>query len=156
MDVFAPPDWSWAEEDGTFGNRFDDPGAYSGITEDGRARIIYCATQRAGAFGETIARYRKSPKLSLELQEIADEDPIDPELEGGILPEEWRLGRRLGSTYLDDGLLFADFAAPRTFQILTEKLARWLVRFGLREFDLSTATSQQRRLTQEAARYVYN
>lgn len=155
FDVFAPPDWSWAEDDGTFGNRFDDPGAYRGIPEADRFRVIYCATQRAGAFGETIARYRKSVRLSSALDEIVDEDPVDPELEGGTLPLEWRLERRVGSTNLDDDLLFADFTAPQTFQALTEELAGWLSRFHLKEFDLSTITSHERRLTQEAARYVY-
>lgn len=28
FDVFAPPDWSWAQDDGTFDNRFDDAGKY--------------------------------------------------------------------------------------------------------------------------------
>ncbi len=41
FDVFAPPDWSWAQGDGTFGNRFDDPGKYRGIPEEDRFRVIY-------------------------------------------------------------------------------------------------------------------
>ena len=63
FDVFAPPDWSWAQEDGTFGNCFDDPGKYRGIPEEDRFRMVYCTTRRAGAFGETIARFRRSPRL---------------------------------------------------------------------------------------------
>jgi hypothetical protein len=63
FDVFAPQDWSWAQEDGTFGNRFDDPGKYGGMPEEDRFRMVYCATQRAGAFGETIARFRRNPRL---------------------------------------------------------------------------------------------
>ena len=154
FDVFAPLDWSWAQEDGTFGNRFDDPGKYRGIPEENRFRMVYCATQRAGAFGETIARFRRSPRLVEGLRTI-DEEPLEPELEGGVLPEEWRLGRRLGSTRLDEGLVFADFASAETFQILTEELAPLLVRFGFEEFDLSLITSRRRRVTQEAARYAY-
>ncbi len=137
FDVFAPPDWSWAQGDGTFGNRFDDPGKYRGILEEDRFRVIYCATQRAGAFGETIARFRRNPRLVEGSRMIDDEEPFEPELEGGVLPEEWRFGRRLGSTRLDEGLIFADFASAETFQILTEELAPLLVRFGLEEFDLS-------------------
>jgi hypothetical protein len=75
--------------------------------------------------------------------------------EGGVLPEEWRLGRRLGSTRLDEDLVFADFASAETFQILTQELAPLLVRVGLKEFDLSLITSRRRRVTQEAARYAY-
>lgn len=155
FDVFAPPDWSWAQEDGTFGNRFDDPGKYRGIPEEDRFRVVYCATQRAAAFGETIARFRRSPRLVEGLRTIDDEGPFEAELEGGELPEGWRLGRRLGSTRLDEGLVFADFASPGTFQIFTEELAPLLVRFGLTEFDLSLITSRRRRVTQEAARYAY-
>ena len=51
FDVFALPDWSWAQEDGTFGNRFDDPGRYRGIPEEDRFRVVYCATQWAGPSG---------------------------------------------------------------------------------------------------------
>ena len=51
FDVFTPPDWSWAQEDGTFGNRFDDPGKYRGIPEEDRFRMVYCATQWAGPSG---------------------------------------------------------------------------------------------------------
>jgi hypothetical protein len=155
FDVFAPPDWSWAQEDGTFGNRFDDPGKYRGIPEEDRFRTIYCATQRAGAFGETIARFRRSPRLVEGLRTVDAKEPFETELEGGVLPEEWRLGRRLGSTRLDEGLVCADLASAETFQILTEELAPLLVRFGLTEFDLSLITSRRRRVTQEAARYAY-
>jgi hypothetical protein len=155
FDAFAPPDWGWAEEDGTFGNRFDDPGAYRGVPAEDRFRVIYCATQSVGEFGETIARYRKNPKLLAKLQEVEDDEPPDPELEGGVVPEEFRLRRSLGTTLLSDTLLFADFTNGETLTILRERLSSWLVRFGLEELDLSTITSQQRRLTQEAARYVY-
>lgn len=36
-----------------------------------------------------------------------------------------------------------------------EELAPLLVRFGLKEFDLSLITSRERHVTQEAARYAY-
>jgi RES domain len=65
------------------------------------------------------------------------------------------LRRRIGSTRLNENLLFADFTDPETFTVLREVLASWLVQFKLKDFDLSAITSQYRRLTQEAARYVY-
>jgi hypothetical protein len=37
-DPWNPPDWSRAQPDGTFGNRFDDP--------QGNYRVLYAATQR--------------------------------------------------------------------------------------------------------------
>jgi hypothetical protein len=155
FDAFAPPPWDKAGEDGTFGNRFDDPRADRGMPEEDRFRVIYCATRPVGAFGETVARYRRSPRLLAALRNIEDDEPLDPELEGGIVPEEFRLKRTLGTTRLSDDLLFADFAVGETLTILREELANWLVRLDLEDFDLSTVTSQLRRLTQEAARYVY-
>jgi hypothetical protein len=156
LDVFAPPDWSWAQPDGTFTNRFDDPGAYHGIPVEERFRVIYCATKPAGAFGEMTAHFRKSTATLAGLEEIEDdEEPVDPELRGGVVPEEWRLKRHLGSTRLDDSLIFADFTDGQTLTILREELAGLLARFGLEDFDLSVITSNQRRVTQEAARFVY-
>jgi hypothetical protein len=155
FDVFDPPDWAWAHEDGTFTNRFDDPGAYRGIPEEERFRVVYCATQPAGAFGETTAHFRKSVKTLAGLQEITDDTPLAPEFSGGIVPEAWRLARHLGSTRLDEDLLFADFTNGQTLTVLREKLAVWLTKFGLEDLDLSTITARQRRVTQEASRYVY-
>jgi hypothetical protein len=141
-DIFAPPDWAWAQEGKVFTNRFDDPGAYRGIPQDKRFRSIYCATRDAGAYGETIKYFRRNPNAPAGLQ-------------GGCVPIEWLSYRRIGSTQLNENLLFADFADARTFTILREELASWLEQFGLDDFDLSAMTSQHRRLTQEAARYAY-
>jgi hypothetical protein len=44
--------------------------------------VVYCATERAGAFGETIARFRLSVGLLVRLKQVEDEEPLDPELEG--------------------------------------------------------------------------
>jgi RES domain len=156
FDPFAPPDWAFAKADGTFGNRFDDPGAYRGIPQEKRFRVIYCASEPAGAFGETVARFRKNPRLLAKLQQIEDSDSLDPEIdEGGVIPEDFRLKRSIGATRLSDTLLFADFRDGETLTILGRKLATWLERLGLDEIDLSTITSSHRRLTQEASRYVY-
>jgi hypothetical protein len=51
-DPWAWPEWAYAHEDGTFGNRYDDP--YSGY------RVLYASDQRAGAFVETRAFERTS------------------------------------------------------------------------------------------------
>jgi hypothetical protein len=49
-DAWAVPDWAYAKEDRTFGNRFDDPmGVY---------RVLYVSSQRLGCFIETLARFR--------------------------------------------------------------------------------------------------
>ena len=123
FDAFAPPDWAYALPDGTFGNRFDDPSAERDVPEGERYRVVYCATERAGAFGETIARFRPSVGLLAGLAQVEDEEPFDPELEGGVVPEEWRLSRRVGSTRLASEQPFVDLAAPETMRVLRKELA---------------------------------
>src|SRR5580698_5051711 len=69
-DLLSPPDWSRAQPDGTFANRFDDP--------QGNYRVLYAATQRVSCFVETLARFRPDLSLIAELQEIAGEDDYVP------------------------------------------------------------------------------
>ena len=72
------PDWSRANPDGTFGNRFDDPnGAY---------RVLYASSARLGCFLETLARYRPDLALYAELEEIEGDDDFVP---AGVVPREW-------------------------------------------------------------------
>ena len=156
FDAFAPPDWAYALPDGTFGNRFDDPSAERDVPEGERYRVVYCATERAGAFGEKIARFRLSVGLLARLKQVEDEEPLDPQLEGGVVPEEWRLSRRVGSTRLASEQPFVDLAAPETMRVLRKELAAVAEGLGLEDLDLSAVTRPHRRLTQEAARYVYD
>jgi hypothetical protein len=90
FDAFAPPDWAYALPDGTFGNRFDDPSAERDVPEGERYRVVYCATERAGAFGETIARFRPSVGCSPGSRRWRTKNPLIP---------SWREGscRRSGA-----------------------------------------------------------
>jgi hypothetical protein len=65
-DAWAWAPWSYAGEDGTFGNRFDDPA--------GEYRVLYASSQRVGTFLEALARYRPDPALVAALDEIDDGD----------------------------------------------------------------------------------
>lgn len=145
-------------EDGTFGNRLDDPGKFYGLTEEKRFRVVCCASSRAGAFGETISRFRQSPKLIAELDAIEDleGEAVDEELKGGEVPLEWRVERNLGSTMLDEQLVFADLSNAETMSTLRKEVASLLTRFGLEELDLSTITSSHRRVTQEISRHLHD
>ena len=69
-DLLSPPDWSRAQPDGTFANRFDDP--------QGNYRVLYAATQRVSCFVETLARFRPNTSLIAELQAIAGQDDQVP------------------------------------------------------------------------------
>lgn len=111
-EPFVPPDWNRALEDGTFGNRFDDPTAAESRPPEERYRAIYCATQRVATYGETIARFRPSLSLIAQIEAIDDDEPLEVALEGvvdpedprrGLIPADWRLRRQIGHTVLDPG-----------------------------------------------------
>lgn len=55
--------WAWAQDDGTFYNRYDDPQA--------KYRVIYAATQLLSCFIETLACYRVDMQAAQELKELA-------------------------------------------------------------------------------------
>src|SRR5688500_12616183 len=81
-------------------NRFDDPGRLGYISSGGplantQYSTLYLASQQAGAYGETISRYRSSLPLIADLAQIVDDEPPPENLQGGILPHAWRLTRRL-------------------------------------------------------------
>ena len=116
---------------------------------------LYCATSRVAAFGETIARFRPDLELLAKLEEIEDDEPISPELQGGVVPEEWRLSRRLGATRLDESLRFVDVDTAQTLQVLRSVLASVATSLGVSDIDLGAIAGPNRRLTQEVARYIY-
>lgn len=116
--------------DGTFGNRFDDPSAEEDRPVEERFRIIYCATQRAATFRETVARFRLSIDLLTSLESIADDEPIAESLRGvvdpddprhGLLLAEWRIRRRVGHTVLDPALRFADISNAENHAVPEER-----------------------------------
>ena len=171
-DPFEPKPWELADEDGTLGDRFDDPGGRPGravvIPLLQRFRVIYCATKPSGAFGETVARVR--PKLTeipgfAEIE--ADEDypePLDAYLHGlrdplfpdrGILSASWRLERQLYQTRLDRAMLFVDICSPTTIETLRRELAAVALRLGLSDIDFSTVIGPMREFTQECSRCIY-
>ncbi|MGH2411586.1 MAG: RES domain-containing protein, partial [Chloroflexota bacterium] len=91
-DPFSPPDWIFAQPDGTFGGRFDDPSARHGVPPSARFRTLYFAGTPVGAFGEVLARFR--PDLTV-LAAIGAAGPVP-----GTVPVGWRAVRRLGTTIL--------------------------------------------------------
>jgi hypothetical protein len=57
-DAWAIPDWAYAKEDGTFGNRLDDPmGVY---------RVLYASSQRRDASSKPwrVSAYPSGAKLA--------------------------------------------------------------------------------------------
>jgi hypothetical protein len=113
---WAWPDWAYANEDGTFGSRYDDP--------RGEYRVVYASSQREGAFSETLARYRVDLHVAGELQAI-EGDPDDakyPEpIRVGLVPTEWPETRIIG-TATHEGR-FVDVGHPDSLTHLRLALA---------------------------------
>jgi hypothetical protein len=80
-DPWAWRAWEYAGEDGTFGNRYDDP--------RGEYRVLYACSQRVGAVIETLARCRTGPAVVAAYEQIAV-DPDDPDafptIPPGVVP----------------------------------------------------------------------
>jgi hypothetical protein len=94
VDPFEPPPLEYVGS-----NRFDDPHS--------EFRVVYCASEPAGAFGETMARLRRSIALLELVAEVNDDEALEVALEGlvdrsdvrrGVVPTDWRFKRQLGVT----------------------------------------------------------
>jgi hypothetical protein len=137
------PDWSRANPDRTFGNRFDDP--------NGEYRVLYASSTRLGCFLETLARYRPDMALYAELKEIAGEDDFVPP---GIVPQEWFQNRLIGSANANGE--FADIGSSDWIAQLRRALAPMLITLGIPDFDASVLQrSGPRSLTQSVSAFVY-
>lgn len=151
-DVFAPAPWRYVGS-----NRFDDP--------EGKYRVIYCTSDREAAFGETLARYRRSPLLIALMEDVDDDeesmdeaigeliDPADPGR--GVVPIDWRYKRRIGTTRLNPSPVFADIVDWESIEHLRAALASQITALKLPDFDASTVLSTNRQITQLCSRYIY-
>jgi RES domain len=138
-DPWIPPDWSRAQPDGTFGNRFDDP--------QGNYRVLYAATQRVSCFVETLARFRPDLALIAELQAIAGEDDYVPL---GAVPSDWYEPRVMGEATVTGE--YADLYGASWVSHLRQVLAADCIALGLVDLDDSVLQQgEPRRLTQLAS-----
>jgi len=142
-DPWQYPDWSRANPDRTFGNRFDDP--------DGEYRVLYASSAPLGCFLETLARYRPDLTLYAELQEITGENDFIPP---GTVPREWLQRSVMGSANAHGQ--FADIGASEWIEKLRRTLAPLLISLGIPDFDASVLQrSGPRILTQNVSGVVY-
>jgi hypothetical protein len=144
-DAWAWPDWAYAGEDGTFGNRWDDP--------TGEYRVLYASSQRLGAYLETLARFRPDPALQAAMSEI-DDDPECPTMPAGLVPAGWRERRCIGAAYHPGP--FADVGHSDSIAHLRAALAAQILHHGLDDLDAGDLRRRApRRFTQEVSRYVF-
>lgn len=148
-DAWDWPDWAYAHEDETFGNRYDDP--------LGEYRVLYASRPRLGAFAETLARFRADLELTAECALIAG-DPRDadfaPSLGAGVVPIEWCATRAIGAARHAGS--FADVGQSASLATLRSALAARALHFGLDEFDAGELRRRApRAFTQEISRHVF-
>ena len=145
-DPWAYPDWASAGEDGTFGNRFDDPKS--------SYRVLYASSQRLGAFVEVLARFRPDPAVVAGLAEVQGEEDPHEGLPPGSLPRSWLDDRLLGEGILEGAC--ADIGHSRSLAYLRGRLAARVVHYGLEDLDAAAIRLRApRRFTQEVSRFVY-
>ncbi len=144
-DPWEWPDWTYSREDGTFGNRYDDP--------EGQYRVLYASTQRQATFRECLARFR--PDLVV-LAEVIQEDDKDapPTRPAGHVKRSWLSRRLMGSATLIG--IYCAIGHSDSVQHLRYALAPRILHYGLTDVDAGDLrTRAPRRLTQEVSRYVF-
>lgn len=140
------PDWANANEDRTFGNRFDD--------SEGYFRVLYAASTRLGCFIETLARFRKAGRaLRQDLEEISNSD--SDHISIGTVPSSWLRQRSIGRAVISGRC--ADIYRSEWLSYLRDRLESELSPrdfSGFQEFDLALLLSQRRQLTQKASTLI--
>lgn len=142
-DPWSWPDWSQANVDGTFANRWDDP--------ESTYRVLYASSTRFGGFLETLSRFRPDLTVTAELQAIeGDGDPVA----AGTVPREWFEQRLIGIAELDG--YHADIGAATSLALLRSRLAARAIHYGLADIDAAAIRLiAPRAFTQEVSRLVY-
>ncbi len=145
-DPWAWPDWAYAEADGTFGNRYDDP--------QGIYRVLYASTQRVATFVECLAYYRADLEVVAELQAIAGEEGDEEPPAPGTVPPDWVEQRCVGRAALVGD--YADVGHHESLAELRTALAARVVQHGLHDLDAATLRlTAPLAFTQDVSRYVF-
>jgi len=122
------------------GNRFDVPGG----------GVLYCASDPAGCYAETIARFRPSAAVRAALK---DEDPRF--MVAGAVPADWRGRRLLVRLYVADALGFLDVEHPATHEYLTTEVALELAALAISVIDVGVIRGSNRLATRAVAAWAY-
>lgn len=147
-DPWQWPDWQFAHDDGTFGNRWDDPRRLY--------RVLYASTHPLGCYLEVLAWYRPDPKVTAEIEQIVDNEPhLNRTRRPGELTLEWVEARQISEIHPKHGR-FADIGHSQSLAALNRDLATEIVRHGLDEIDGAAIRQKApRTLTRAISRHVY-
>jgi len=142
-DPWTWPDWAYVGDDGTFGNRWDDP--------EGLYRVLYASSVRVGCYIETLARLRPDPVVVAALETIEGDEPQEP---AGVVPRSWIDRRTIGAASVAG--VFASVGRSRSLAWLRQRFASDVAKLGLADLDgAAIRLSVPRRLTQLMSRAIY-
>lgn len=151
---FAPEPWAWTPwqyaDNGRFSGRWDDP--------DGVWRSVYVGESRLACYLEVLAFARADPDLQHDMagiEEDAEDAASYPTLRSGVVPDSWRMPRRVGAAQLTGW-----YAAPGDKESLPTLRARFLpFAIKLRISDVDAAAirlAEPRIFTQTIVGWLYD
>lgn len=140
-------DWAYADHDGRFDGRWDDP--------EGSYRVLYAATSRLGAFVEALGDFRPDPMVVAGLEDIvADDEDAPASPRPGQVPVSWSRGRVVGRASVSARCV--QVGHSRSLACLRRALSRLVVRYQLEDLDAATIRLRApRAFTQHVSRFVY-
>jgi hypothetical protein len=150
---FRPEPWAWSgwewATDGRFPGRWDDL--------HGNFRTVYAGSSLLACLLEVLAHVRKDARLSLELDDIVEDDEdkvLHPTIAPGSVPKEWLDERSAASAELSGR--YCVVTASSTIAALHPRFIGLALSLGLDDFDAAALKdARPRRLTQAVASWVY-
>ncbi|MGO4192725.1 RES domain-containing protein [Arthrobacter sp. YAF17] len=150
---FRPEPWAWSgwewATDGRFPGRWDDL--------HGNFRTIYAGSSLLACLLEVLAHFRKDARLSMELDEIVEDDEdkvLHPTITPGQVPREWLEVRAAASAELSGQ--YCAVTASGSVAALYPHFIGLALSLGLADFDAAALKdARPRRLTQAVAAWLY-
>jgi hypothetical protein len=150
---FRPEPWAWSgwewATDGRFPGRWDDL--------HGNFRTIYAGSSLLACLLEVLTHFRKDARLSLELNEIVEDDEdkvLHPTIAPGKVPREWLEVRAAASAELSGR--YCAVTASGSVAALYPHFIGLALSLGLADFDAAALKdARPRRLTQAVAAWLY-
>jgi len=150
---FRPEPWAWSgwewATDGRFPGRWDDL--------HGNFRTIYAGSSLLACLLEVLAHFRKDARLSMELDEIVEDDEgkvLHPTIAPGQVPREWLEVRAAASAELSGR--YCEVTASGSVAALYPHFIGLALTLGLDDFDAAgLKDARPRRLTQAVAAWLY-
>ncbi|MEO3935046.1 RES family NAD+ phosphorylase [Micrococcaceae bacterium Sec7.4] len=150
---FRPEPWAWSgwewATDGRFPGRWDDL--------HGNFRTVYAGSSLLACLLEVLAHFRKDARLSVELDEIVEDDEdkvLHPTIAPGQVPREWLEVRTAASAELSGR--YCAVTASGSVAALYPHFIGLALSQGLADFDAAALKdARPRRLTQAVAAWLY-